>query len=432
MSTDARPPEARTGAARYAVGMFGTSLPINMVNSQMMFFYVDHRGVDARIYAGVMVVYFIIDMFDNPFYGWLSDRTRSKWGRRRPWIVVGAPLLCVSFILLFNPVTQLTGAALVAWFALWAVLTQTFDSAVNAAYGAVLPESFPDERHRALANGMRQGCQLLAMILSLGLVPMLADKFGYGPVALVFGVVAVTVIVYSGTGVREDMSGLEEVQTPLWTSLKAIVRNPMFYAIATASALYTAGMMLVIAAVSFYVKYALGGDPSQATLLMVSVIVTSLLTLALWTWLVRRYDALPIWRIALGFLALALFGLTQAHTLAVAISVGVIVGVGYSGVMATVDLIIAKLLDQDVARTGVHREGMFLAAFGFFNRVTGLVQAFTAMLMFAIYGYRSGDDPGPRPGDASKFMIGWMPFALLAIAFGVSLLVRFRRPAPAD
>src|SRR5690606_31841504 len=89
-------PVRRTPPWRYALGMFGTSIPINMIKGSMILFYVDILGLDVRAYGVVMVIYAVIDAIDNPLLGHLSDGTRTRFGRRRPWLVVGAPLLAAS------------------------------------------------------------------------------------------------------------------------------------------------------------------------------------------------------------------------------------------------------------------------------------------------------------------------------------------------
>ncbi|MEI6578437.1 MAG: MFS transporter, partial [Eubacteriales bacterium] len=92
-----------TSPFRYAIGMFGTSIPINMFKTFAAIFYVDTLGLSTKHYALVLFIYTFIDAIDNPIYGFLSDRTRTKWGRRRPWMVIGAPLLVLAFILFFTP-----------------------------------------------------------------------------------------------------------------------------------------------------------------------------------------------------------------------------------------------------------------------------------------------------------------------------------------
>lgn len=409
-----RPPGTRP--VRYAVGMLGTSLPINMFLAFMAFYYVDTLGMDVRAYAAVMGGYALLDAVDNPVYGYLSDRTRSRWGRRRPWLVLGAPLLAVFFIAFFTVPSGLAGTGLVVWFAVFTVLTGTTDSMVNANYGALLPELYPEERRRAVANAFRQGFMLVAMIVSVALTPMIAAQIGYSRTAMVFGVVAAGVVVYSGLGAREDPAAQAAPTPGMLTSVKAILGNRKFWLLAVVGGLYSAAMALVLAAVPFFVKYTLGLPDAQASYLLIAVILTSMLCLALWARLVARLGALRTWRVALVVLALALASMSLADSLGGALIAGALVGLGYSGVMATVDLVVARLLDEDTARTGVRREGMFLAAFGFVNRLNAAVKALAFLGAFALYGFQSGDAPGDRADEAARFLLVVVPCALLACA----------------
>ena len=411
---------------RYAVGMFGTSLPINMFLAFMAFYYIDTLGMSTRAYAAVLAVYAVIDAVDNPVYGYLSDRTRTRWGRRRPWMVIGAPVLGISFVLFFSP-PDVDGWALVAWFALFVLLTGTSDSLVNANYGALLPELFPQEKRRAVANSMRQGFQLVAMILSVAMVPMVAAQIGYSSTAVILAVVAVLVIVVCATGAREDPAARQVDPPRLWDTVKAILSQRKFWLLALAGGAYSAGMALVIAAVAFFVKYTLELPEGNSTYLLATVIGVSALCLLLWTRLVRRHGPERIWRLALVLLACALALMSLAAGLYSAIAIGMLVGLGYSGVMATNDLIVARLLDEDAARTGNRREGMFLAAFGFFNRLNAWIKSLAFLAVSVLFGFESGDDPGQAPDQAARFLISVFPAVLVAIAAVLSFFVRFDR-----
>ncbi|MEL7643141.1 MAG: MFS transporter, partial [bacterium] len=86
----------------YAIGMFGTSIPINMFKTFAAIFYVDRLGLKTTQFATILFIYTFIDAADNLVYGYLSDRTRTRWGRRRPWLVIGTPLLILGFILFYS------------------------------------------------------------------------------------------------------------------------------------------------------------------------------------------------------------------------------------------------------------------------------------------------------------------------------------------
>lgn len=411
--------------------MFGTSLPINMFLAFMAFFYIDTLGMPVAAYSAVLAGYAVIDALDNPLYGFLSDRTRTRWGRRRPWLIVATPVLGVSFVLFFSP-PELSGTGLIAWFAVFTVLTGTADSMVNANYGALLPELFPQERRRALANSLRQGFQLVAMILSIAMVPMIADLIGYSLTALILAVVAVAVILVCATGAHENPAAVTAATPRLLDTAKTIVRHSKFWLIALVGGAYSAGMTLVLAAVAFYVKYTLSLPSTSATYLLATVIGISAVSLVAWTRLVRRFGPEPVWRSALALLALALALMSLAGGLASAIAFGALVGFGYSGVMATMDLIVARLLDEDTARTGQHREGMFLAAFGFFNRLDAWVKSLAFLSVAALFGFASGDSPGPHPELAAQFLLSVFPAGLVALAALLSCFVKFDRRVVAE
>lgn len=224
---------APTPPWRYAIGMFGTSIPINMIKGSMILFYVDILGLDVRAYGIVMAVYAVIDAVDNPLLGHLSDRTRTRFGRRRPWLLVGAPLLALSLVGFFWVPDAVDGVALVAWFAVFAILSEASDSLLNANYGALLPELFPGERRRAVANSLRQGFQLVALIVSLALTPVLTTQVfgteetteGFATTALIYAVVACVAIVVMATGARENPAHSESPRSRFLPTVLSVLRN---------------------------------------------------------------------------------------------------------------------------------------------------------------------------------------------------------------
>ena len=163
----------------YAVGMFGTSIPINMLKTYAAIYYVDQLGMTTVQLSLMLLIYTFIDAIDNPVYGYLSDRTRTRWGRRRPWLTIGTPLLVLGLIAFYSTPAFLAGKSLFAYCMLFYILTGTLNSVINANYGALFPELFRDEASRASTNALRQAFQLVAMIISIALTPMVTSALGY-------------------------------------------------------------------------------------------------------------------------------------------------------------------------------------------------------------------------------------------------------------
>ncbi|HOC22181.1 MAG TPA: MFS transporter [Anaerolineae bacterium] len=424
--------EKRASSFNYAIGMFGTSIPINMLKTFAFAYYVLDRGVTAQQWAMMLFIYTFIDALDNPIYGYLSDRTRTRWGRRRPWLAIGTPLLVLTFIAFYNLPDFLSGNSIFAYAMLFYILTGTLDSVINANYGALFPELFRDDATRAKTNAMRQAFQLVAMIISIALTPMVTEALGYGLTALLYGLLGGGVILYMTFTCPEREPAPDEARPALGKALKDLLTNKKFWIAGLANAFYSAAMSLVLASVTFYVQYALGLSSGQATFLLAAVMVVAIAGVSLWVWLVKSFSLIPVWRSSLALLALTFIPLYFASSLSTAVIFAAFIGLGFSGVITTMDLIGAKIMDEDTQKHGLRREGIISNALGFMNRLNGLFTSAAYLLVGRLYGFESGANPGPHPDEAARFLLTIVPPVLMVISFAFSWFIDFKQTAPAE
>jgi GPH family glycoside/pentoside/hexuronide:cation symporter len=409
----------------YAIGMFGTSIPINMLKTYAAIYYVDRLGMTTPQMATILLIYTFIDALDNPIYGFLSDRTRTRWGRRRPWLVIGTPLLILAFIAFYSPPAFLAGESLFGYAMLFYILTGTLDSVINANYGALFPELFRTDASRASTNALRQAFQLVAMIISIALTPMVTGAIGFQMTAVLYGILGGAVILYMSLTSREVRVQADENKPQLWNSLKDLFVNRKFWIAGLANAFYSAAMSLVLASMPFFAKYTLRISDAQTTLLFGAVLLIAIGCVAVWARLVRRFSSMPVWRASLITLAVAFIPLFFANSLATAMVASALVGFGFAGVITTMDLINAKVMDEDTRRHNVRREGIISNALGFMNRLNGLFTSSAFYLVFILFGFESGDNPGANPGDAARFLLTVFPPVLMVISFCFSFLINF-------
>jgi GPH family glycoside/pentoside/hexuronide:cation symporter len=424
--------EPRAKSFNYAIGMFGTSIPINMLKTFAFTFYVLGLGVTTQQWAAMLLIYTFIDALDNPVYGFLSDRTRSRWGRRRPWLTIGTPLLILCFVAFYNIPAFLSSNSVFAYGMLFYILTGTLDSVINANYAALFPELFRDDASRAKTNALRQAFQLVAMIISIALTPMVTEALGYGLTSILYGILGGVVILYMTFTCREKEPEPEEAKPGLWKALKDLLTNGKFWIAGLANAFYSAAMSLVLASVAFYVEYALGLSSGQSTFLLAAVLVIAIAGVAIWAWLVRKFSLIPIWRASLAVLAITFVPLYFAPNLATAIVFAAFVGLGFAGVITTMDLIGAKIMDEDTQKHGLRREGIISNALGFMNRLNGLFTSVAYLLVSRIYLFESGDNPGPRPDAAARFLMTIVPPVLMVISFAFSWFINFDKPVKTE
>lgn len=425
--------ESKLKSFNYAIGMFGTSIPINLLKTFAIFYYVDTLGLTTSQFALILGIYAFIDAIDNPIYGFLSDRTRTRWGRRRPWLVIGTPLLALGLIFFYSPPAFLSGNSLLAYAMLFYIFTGTLDSVINANYGALFPELFRTDASRASTNAMRQAFQLVAMIISIALTPIIKNAIGFSTTAIIYGILGGAVILYMALTAKEVKVADHEEKPQLWHSLKSLFTNKKFWIAGFAGAFYSAAMSLVLATMSFFVKYALKLPDAQSSILFAAVLLIAIGCVSIWAYLVRKHSIIPIWRIALITLALSFIPLFFAHSLVTGILGSVLIGFGFAGAITTNDLIGAKIMDEDTKKYNLRREGIISNAMGFMNRLNSLFTAAALLLVKTFFGFESGANPGPQPDMASRFLLTVFPSILVLIAFVFSLFIDFEKsnePAP--
>jgi len=420
-----------TRSFNYAIGMFGTSIPINLLKTFAAAYYVKDLGLRAEQWASVLFIYTFIDAIDNPVYGYLSDRTRTRWGRRKPWLVIGTPLLVLGLIAFYRTPAYLAGTSLLAYAMVFYIFAGTLDSVINASYAALFPELFPDDASRAKTNAMRQAFQLVAMIISIALTPVVTGAIGFSMTSILYGILGGAVILYMALTSKEREIPPDEEQPKLLDSVKALVTNWKFWVAGLANAFYSAAMSLVLAALPFYAEYTLGISALQQTILFATVLLIAIGSVVVWARLTRKYSLMPTWRAALATLTVAFIPLYFAGNFIAAIVCSAFIGFGFAGVITTMDLVHARIMDEDRRKHNVRREGIIANALGFMNRLNGLFTSVAFVLIARIFLFESGDNPGPHPDRASLFLLTVFPFVLSIFSLVFSFFLHFRdMPSP--
>ena len=124
---------------------------------------------------------------------------------------------------------------------------------------------------------------------------------------------------------------------------------------------------------------------------------------------------------------MAFIPLYFANSLITGILCSALVGFGFAGVITTMDLIGAKIMDEDTQKHNLRREGIISNALGFMNRLNGLFTSVAFLLVYHLYGYESGSNPGPHPDQAARFLLTIFPPVLMVISFAFSFFINFEK-----
>lgn len=364
-------------------------------------YYADVVGIDLTVLGVVVLLSRVWDAVIDPAIGALSDRTRSRWGRRRPWMGLGAIPLAGTFMLLVvlphieSPLLEglYLGALTFLFFLFWTMVTVPYE-----ALGAELSFVY-DERTRLL--GVREGAVLAGTLLA-ALVPIAVglgidlpagaagERQRYWLIGLTYAVLVMLLVGVCLLVVRERMWAESQRPKAFFRNLRTIWGNSPFRTLLAAYATSALGVSVAATMILFYVEHVLGSGAGPVFLAIYLGIGTA--TVPLWIYLARRLEKRRAWLLALGintgaFVWAILLGRGDALLFG---AIVVFSALGLGGVMALPPSMQADVIDYDEWKTGTRREGEYI---GFWSIIKKLAAALSAGLAFPILDL-SGYAPG--------------------------------------
>ncbi|MFD0616923.1 MFS transporter [Paenibacillus sp. GCM10027629] len=408
----------------YAFGMLAMMIPSQAFSSFYTYYYVDKLGLSIGLATLARTIFLIWDAVNQPMFGYWSDRTKTKYGRRRPWIFFASPLFVLAFILVFSPPSNMSDTELFTWFLVVLIFYEAMATIIWVNYGALFPELFKGDRIRTKASAIQQGFQILAILIGTALTPILFQALGFSNMAIIYSIVFLVLMLLFLKFIKEDEEASRGPQLKLKEAFKETLKNKPFWLVNISNSFAQTVNGLLSATIPFYAKYVLHIPEEQNTILFAAVFVSVIPLVGVWYWLLRKMDPVKGWRLSFIVYALAVISFWFGSNLTSGIIAGVIVGFGLAGFLVSPPMVNSRIIDQDLAKTGSRREGIYTAVSGFIVRSSGLISALAFLIVGMIFGYESGDNPGPDPESTFRYLISVVPFILLTISIIISLFVR--------
>jgi GPH family glycoside/pentoside/hexuronide:cation symporter len=414
----------QNSASAYALGMFAMMIPSQAFTSFYFFYYVEKLGLSLALFAAARLIYSIWDAVNNPVVGYFSDRTRTRYGRRKPWIAAAIPLFVLTFIMVFSPPAGLEENGLFLWLVVSLILFEGVATVLWVNYNALFPEIFRGDALRAKASAIQQGYQMFAILIATVLTTKIYEALGFGQMALIYGIIFAVFMLLCILSVREDAEASKEPPLKFLPAFRETLKNKEFWIFNIANSFAQTVNGMLSAAIPFYAIHVLNIQEGDIPILMASVFVSVIPLVAVWFLIVRKLGGLKSWRLSLLVYGLSVIPLWFGNNLGSGIAAGIIVGFGLAGFLVTPPVLNGQIIDRDAERTGRRREGMYMAVGGFLIRSSGLISALAMFYVGWKFGYVSGKEPGPDPRGAFLYLICVIPFCLLAVSFLISLVLK--------
>ena len=374
----------------YAVSNLGYSIPYQAFSAVVLFFYTDVKNLAPSTAATIMTVYAVWNAINNPIIGHWSDQTRSRWGRRLPFIRFGMIPYVLSFaaIWLVPYDAQTDQYAVALWFLVSIIVFEALGTAVMVSgHLSLLAEMFPDYQSRVDVAVRTNWIQTVGLFIGGALPPILATSIGYPLMGIVFAAITLAALMIGLRGLYEQPT-IPAAPVPFFDAVTAVIANKGFVSILLAQMMrYTATNTMTIG-MFFYVKYSLNADSGQTTLILASAFVSAAFFLPIWRKHVAlRFEPRTSMTIAYATLAVSVIPLYYAPNLTYGILAAVIVGIPIAGTLLLGDVVLADVIDEDEQRNGARREAMFYSISGAGTALSATLSAAYFGLITAQYGY---------------------------------------------
>jgi len=399
-------------------------------------FYSDVVGVPLATLGALLLAVRLFDALSDPAIGYLSDRTRSRFGRRRPWIAAGALPLAAAVVLLLAPPAALGASAAAIWFGATLFALFLFWTAVVVPYESLGAEISPDYDERTGLLALRDGLLIVGTLVaaaSPALVGALVElpqgsageRIRFGWIGAVYAPLLVLTCLVCTRVVREPRTGVVAHPGLGPGALAALLGNRPFALLLASFGVSALGSQLPATLIPFYVEYVLGDPGAERYLLLYFVVGVAFLPA--WVRLARRFGKKPAWIGSMAFNTGAFLpvfllgpGDTRAYAALVALS-----GVGFGATLALPSAMQADVIDYEELRSGERREGQVLGLWSVVRKLSAALGVGLALPLLDAAGYVPGAVQTPEVRRSLAALYALVPslcnLAGLAIALAYPL-----------
>jgi len=402
----------------FGIGDFGANLVFQSTLIFLIFYFTDVFGIAAAIAGTIFLVAKAWDAVCDPIVGYLSDRTRTRWGKKRPYLLFGAIPLGVAYFFLFAspPMSQ---AFKPVYGMILFLLFCTCYAVVNVPYGALAATMTLDSHERSKLSGVRTFFALMgALVVAGSLKPLVAlfpnEVIGFRMAAAIFGTLTVVVTYVTFFSVKEVVEERKAEHYNLSDIVRTIFGNGPFLIVSLGTILHLAALGIVAAMVNYYFKYNMDRE-SFIPIAFLCIFVPAALALPLWVFVSKKLSKKAAFNMGMGLLAVALIIVyfVREFNPVLLIAALCLAGIGISTSFLSPWAMVPDTVEYGELKTGLRREGVLYGTSFFGQKLASALAGFIAGQGLGIIGFEANRVQSPEVLGGIRALMSFAPIVLI-------------------
>lgn len=410
---------------------FGFAFTDSAIAIVYMIFLTNVIGLALEAVFIITLIRMTWDYINDPIIGFITDRTRSRWGRRRPYLLFGIIPYGVAFTMLWWRPPFASDIALVIYYTVAWIIYDTILTFVSMPYFALTPELTQDYDERTSLTSYRMAFSIIGSLVAytvwLGAVgPRTPENSTHiFTMAAIFGVISALPMVFTFLATREKEGYASQTRPSLRESLNAARKNrPFLFASGIFLFTWTA-ISIIEPTLLYFLKYRMNLPDESADIVAGTVFISALIVLPFWLWISRKTDKRKSYIAGMIFLSAVMCTLifvSPSLGFPVIIFLAALAGIGVSAVHVLTWAMIPDAVEVDELESGHRHEGIFYALVTLLRKVSASIAVSLIPLVWKWSGYvADAQQQSPSAITAIRIMVGPIPslFLLGGIIFAI-------------
>jgi glycoside/pentoside/hexuronide:cation symporter, GPH family len=409
----------------YGIGDIGSNFFIVVTGFFLLYFLTDIVGVEPALAGMVLLFPKLWDVISDPIMGVISDRTSTRWGRRRPYLLFGAVPFGLTFFLMFLAPGYSSELARALHVGLMFALGCTAFTVVNVPYSSMVAEMSDDYNERISITSFRMIFACVGVLLAGALaMPLViiggegADGFRFMGLVLGGAITLLTLLCFWSTAKAKTLPRTE-LTPPFREQVKIALKNYPFMMLMAGYALQSVAVGILMAGLIYFIIHVMKLPEAAMSVVLPILFVTAIIFIPIWVKVGAKIGKIKAYRIGLMIMAVMLLSLFFSTPSQVLLFYGqvLILGIGFSSFQLFPFSMLPDTIEYDQMKSGMRREGIFAGVWTAGQKLAYSVGPGIIGFALSLSGFTRGDVQPDSVVTGIRIAFCLFPTLLLLLSF---------------